>query len=1027
MSGHSHSPPDRRPSLWSRFSGMSRATDGGGDHATRFNEDELITDPTYRSTPEEIAAAEMADDTLKIRDDAVLNLLGKEIKQAEEELARRIAEDETDWNDLQKPMYEQQLTRIAAQIKAIESQIEKNAKDETALKDDVAQTELNKEYEAHKDVLEDTKKRVYFPHSKYTLGGDGVYIALDDFWLEYASGTFAIDALPGVNPQVVITLTKKDLPEASSVGSSSSSANEGLCLRLKADGFKLAGDKGKGVPKIKLSELKITLQIKVEITLTFDSASKQWKTSAKDFVITLLAFRGPFGISRTLVATILTLVKPLIRKAVCSAVPVEIGLIIKSLPSRFSVRGSFDIYGTKLRALTSPMLGTSDYSTAAAKEAGLSQVQSQMFQLVQRALGYTSNPLTTLSMIIQYRHKFASRYPSLWTHTQKLWNNAIKHYSECVQKRRVAKGRKHGEELSFDYLMEKCDEALQKPIDLRFELFHLTGEFNLNKGLTHVYTLLKRMADEKVKEGGVMAATAASVSRHLEIGRKAVQDILVTVKNNLDAVEALVRGNFHTGTDSALQFSVSGIRARMPIRLFLGMPEKITLGRRSPVEFLFTIFPHSNGEISIYFDHMISDQLEHFLVETSIVPSGPPKVGASQVSRRVSIGSLEHLQTIKTGKMKESIQDLFGLSDYSVAALRLQRLSDAGAFIGPEDGKDAPEGIVNRVSRIFDIVVGSPKVTFVADRETFIRPDQELFTLGIQGHDDVAKSIQSSSQVAVGSGVDSNLHAAANCYLVCNTLPGIKLQVVCGLVRGYVDLARVQLFGADMYADVPLFKEFLQKLFSCVIEDEIIDVGASILDLTKKYILRSGIDVDFSIIAMMRSEESGDIIAAVGTPRGHYSASDPLCNSNLSRTFHDDGSSTDGDGLTVVDESYNAIQAATAAERAVHIAAALDAGDGSTAGSGSAPAGGNGQSALPVRFLRVRAKFKIADVIADFAGLGNLAARAFAVAEMRQEQRDKEAMKATEERESMMSRANTSDAAARIQAEFGLSSPVSGV
>ena len=62
--------------------------------------------------------------------------------------------------------------------------------------DDIATNEITREYEAHKDVLEDTKKRVLFPHSTTVLGGDGVYTAFEDFWLEFASGAFNVELAP---------------------------------------------------------------------------------------------------------------------------------------------------------------------------------------------------------------------------------------------------------------------------------------------------------------------------------------------------------------------------------------------------------------------------------------------------------------------------------------------------------------------------------------------------------------------------------------------------------------------------------------------------------------------------------------------------------------------------------------------------------------------------------------------------------------------------------------------------------------
>jgi hypothetical protein len=124
---------------------------------TKFDEDEEICDEVHDMTQDELHAMDLADETLKIKDEALASL-GKEIKATEEELERRIAEDDQDWAELQKPMYMHQLETISKQIESLETQIRNNNEADLAFKyDEVATDELTKEYKAHLDVLEDTK------------------------------------------------------------------------------------------------------------------------------------------------------------------------------------------------------------------------------------------------------------------------------------------------------------------------------------------------------------------------------------------------------------------------------------------------------------------------------------------------------------------------------------------------------------------------------------------------------------------------------------------------------------------------------------------------------------------------------------------------------------------------------------------------------------------------------------------------------------------------------------------------------
>ena len=92
--------------------------------------------------------------------------------------------------------------------------------------------------------------------------------------------------------------------------------NKGMSVRLQIESFKLNGDKGSGVPKLSLENLKITLCLRIRLLVSFDAMSKSWKcTSVNGIKLKLISFKGPYGLPRTVVATILTMLKPLIRKS----------------------------------------------------------------------------------------------------------------------------------------------------------------------------------------------------------------------------------------------------------------------------------------------------------------------------------------------------------------------------------------------------------------------------------------------------------------------------------------------------------------------------------------------------------------------------------------------------------------------------------------------------------------------------------------------------------------------------------------
>jgi hypothetical protein len=155
-------------------------------------------------------------------------------------------------------------------------------------------TSLEEELKGYSNRLEEAKKKVYFPQSAIVIGQSGIYVAFDDFWLENASGHFEVDLIPSKDqPQVKITI------------SGAKDAAGGIGIRLRVDGFKLAGDKGKRIPKLKMDNMKVLVSLRANISINYDVASSKWVvTNPKNFKLDLLSFKGPYGITQRFVSYI---------------------------------------------------------------------------------------------------------------------------------------------------------------------------------------------------------------------------------------------------------------------------------------------------------------------------------------------------------------------------------------------------------------------------------------------------------------------------------------------------------------------------------------------------------------------------------------------------------------------------------------------------------------------------------------------------------------------------------------------------
>lgn len=71
-----------------------------------------------------------------------------------------------------------------------------------------------------------------------------------------------------------------------------------MTVQFRAEGFKLAGDKGKKIPKLAFENLKLAVSLTLQMTLSFDTNTKKWLLPSKGFNLRILSFKGPYGINR---------------------------------------------------------------------------------------------------------------------------------------------------------------------------------------------------------------------------------------------------------------------------------------------------------------------------------------------------------------------------------------------------------------------------------------------------------------------------------------------------------------------------------------------------------------------------------------------------------------------------------------------------------------------------------------------------------------------------------------------------------
>ena len=418
VGGGGFSPSSSSPS---RYQGGEDSGAGKYEYSDDEDEDEgrqrsstysrSYSTTSFSSTPVKAGGAAGGNNYNAVIRSPELSAIGKQMKSLEVSCRKQDEAKSVEWKNSIAPGYKAQVKELEKRIDTLKKRLVVEAGM------GIGPEHLNiieEEIKTHTQVYETFKRQLYFPTSTVALGENGVYFALDDFFLEHASGQFILDLVPGRrNPQVILLLT------GTAVGDES-----GVSIRLKIGKFKLKGDKGKGVPSLSFDTIKVTTVLRVTAMLSFDMERKKWVCGSENFSIDMLYFRGPFGIRQSLVKSVLSLTTPLIRGAILDALPPELGMFVAHLPSPLSVRGEFTISGTELNNFTAKMHKSPEMCALV----GYSPGQMLVFMSIQKSIERSSGDLIkTMEDLLNYR-KIGTTYHREWDEIRNLWNEAIEIY-----------------------------------------------------------------------------------------------------------------------------------------------------------------------------------------------------------------------------------------------------------------------------------------------------------------------------------------------------------------------------------------------------------------------------------------------------------------------------------------------------------------------------------------------------------------------------------------------------------------------
>jgi len=727
--------------------------------------------------------------------DSGLVAIGKQISLIEAFCKKDEEHAEQEWKKTEKPQLESQIKELEKSCANLNSRIEKEIH---AGLEHINM--LERDVKAHQEVLETVKKRYYFPNSSIVVGQGGVYAGLDDIWLEHASGHFEVELVPCKDrPQIKVILTSGNI----------SDGEKGVSIRLKAEGFKLAGDKGKGIPKLSMSSIKLTLVLVANILIDYDHKLSKWVTSSKNFSIKIISFKGPYGTSKSIMGAILSVITPTLRTQILKNLPHELGQLLRTLPSPFCIRGDFHVSGIELNLISATFAST----PAVLRMLNLSRNKIHLFKFLQKSMDRSATSfLNSISDILAY-NRISKRHSRHWETIFVLWQQAAKIYSskliELAQSFVDEKSSKiDTDELHIDFetFIGACKLINRKKLTTIFKLQHMDGQASVNQLLRHAHQFLHRIATESV----ATASTAQKARMMMTLERIQTNylyglDAVKLISKNIDFAHVKIAAALHAGPNGVMEMNISDIFAQAPILLDINIQKDKQVGHTSLIPFIISLKPQESGTVFIEVDQIVSDH-----------------------------------------QMKEEMS------------------KDATIAHSPSNPR--PYSPINplqmNVKQLISIVLTSPHISVIVDNAATFKPGTELVTLKVGprqngwvpfGHDTIETSASKSSTSGEEPSKVENERSkspvlmAMGCPVYVQTAPHIKFLAQIPSAEVNINLYNLTKFISSHFTDIAAFKSYLELLFGGEFFEEQLIVGQIVLDRISKYILNPGLDLEINI------------------------------------------------------------------------------------------------------------------------------------------------------------------------------------
>lgn len=354
------------------------------------------------------------------------------------------------------------------------------------------------------------------------------------------------------------------------------------------------------VPTINLDDVQVEVIFTVSIVLTFDIENKKWvKPHDEEFKIDIINFLGPFGLSKSVVSAVLGISVPILRDHLIKMLPVELGLIVSTLPVPLNINGSFSIDGDITWDAISKTLFMSEDICRKIDYSGYHVLN---FIGIQKSIGRKS-VLKSMQDFLLYKRKYEKC--AQWNTIRTLWDDAsLAYFSKTSQLSHLHPQLDLTQFFSFEKLLSCATIVLNSKVTCTFDLSHIEGQISLRNILDHVHQFVLRIIDS------VQRKASEEVSDEEEILRD-MSDILIenmtlldiTLKN-LDYLQSKVFVNLISGSNAELIVALKDFTIQGPLAHYVSLPTNDIMGYNFLIPFLINIKTYKEGTIDIKTFHL---------------------------------------------------------------------------------------------------------------------------------------------------------------------------------------------------------------------------------------------------------------------------------------------------------------------------------------------------------------------------------------------------------------------------------------